>query len=177
MSMINCPECGEKISNKAESCPHCGCPKSEFKGAVLKPTWNSMNICPRCGYIDSGGYNCGYCSHDMINTGVTKEALKNGVYGNGAKWEEEQFNKIRTNPEFDEKSYQDRITNQNWKYGTRNIPAPTNFVTNVPKCPTCNSTQIHKIGFGERFGTLLFFGLFSRVSRSTFECNSCGYMW
>ena len=26
MSMIKCPECGKKISNKANSCPHCGCP-------------------------------------------------------------------------------------------------------------------------------------------------------
>ena len=24
MSIINCPECGNKISDNAESCPHCG---------------------------------------------------------------------------------------------------------------------------------------------------------
>lgn len=26
MAMINCPECGKEISNKAESCPNCGAP-------------------------------------------------------------------------------------------------------------------------------------------------------
>lgn len=26
MAMIKCPECGKKISDKAEACPNCGCP-------------------------------------------------------------------------------------------------------------------------------------------------------
>lgn len=29
MAMINCPECGKEISDKAKSCIHCGCPISE----------------------------------------------------------------------------------------------------------------------------------------------------
>ena len=30
MAIISCPECGEKISEKAATCPHCGCPSSEW---------------------------------------------------------------------------------------------------------------------------------------------------
>lgn len=30
MALINCPECGRKISDKADSCPGCGCPSSDF---------------------------------------------------------------------------------------------------------------------------------------------------
>ena len=26
MAMIKCPECGKDVSDKAKSCPHCGCP-------------------------------------------------------------------------------------------------------------------------------------------------------
>ena len=26
MALINCPECGKEVSNKAKSCPNCGCP-------------------------------------------------------------------------------------------------------------------------------------------------------
>ena len=26
MALINCPECGKQISDKAERCIHCGCP-------------------------------------------------------------------------------------------------------------------------------------------------------
>lgn len=28
MALINCIECGNEISDKAHSCPHCGCPAS-----------------------------------------------------------------------------------------------------------------------------------------------------
>lgn len=28
MAIINCPECGNSISDKARSCPNCGCPTS-----------------------------------------------------------------------------------------------------------------------------------------------------
>ena len=30
MALIKCPECGKEISDKAESCPNCGCPASEI---------------------------------------------------------------------------------------------------------------------------------------------------
>lgn len=30
MALIRCPECGREISDKAASCPNCGCPSSEF---------------------------------------------------------------------------------------------------------------------------------------------------
>ena len=26
MALINCPECNKEISDKAKSCPNCGCP-------------------------------------------------------------------------------------------------------------------------------------------------------
>lgn len=31
MALIKCPECGKEISDRAASCPNCGCPASEFK--------------------------------------------------------------------------------------------------------------------------------------------------
>lgn len=43
MALIDCPECGEHISDKANYCPKCGCPSSEFK---------KENIC-----IDSNAEN------------------------------------------------------------------------------------------------------------------------
>ena len=30
--LITCPECGNKISDKAECCPHCGCPVESLFG-------------------------------------------------------------------------------------------------------------------------------------------------
>lgn len=31
MALINCPECGARISDKATSCPHCGCPMEDLR--------------------------------------------------------------------------------------------------------------------------------------------------
>lgn len=37
MSLITCPECGREISDKASSCPGCGCPSSEWRSAARTP--------------------------------------------------------------------------------------------------------------------------------------------
>ena len=36
MALIKCPECGREVSDRASSCPNCGCPLSEIikKGVV-----------------------------------------------------------------------------------------------------------------------------------------------
>ena len=36
MALIECPECGELISEKATKCPHCGITKKEIKKKHLK---------------------------------------------------------------------------------------------------------------------------------------------
>ena len=51
MALITCVECGNKVSDLAESCPECGCPV-EIKitcfecGASIS---DKTEICPRCG--------------------------------------------------------------------------------------------------------------------------------
>lgn len=55
MSLIKCPECGTQISDKADECPICGCPKIEWeKEKKIK--------CSYCGSdkIDKNGY-CDIC--------------------------------------------------------------------------------------------------------------------
>lgn len=49
--------------------------------------------------------------------------------------------------------------------------------SNVPKCPTCQSTNIRKIGSVERGASIWAFGLLSKKINKTFKCNSCGYTW
>lgn len=63
MALINCQECGKEISDKATSCPNCGCP-------VLK-----NNNCILCGSLTSNEDNvCDKCKKDYeINTGKISE--------------------------------------------------------------------------------------------------------
>lgn len=45
MALIECPECGKEISDKARSCPGCGCPiGTADQGAVNKITTKKQNI-------------------------------------------------------------------------------------------------------------------------------------
>lgn len=48
---------------------------------------------------------------------------------------------------------------------------------NKPKCPTCGSTNIKKIGGIERGASIAAFGIFSKKINKTFKCNNCGYTW
>lgn len=47
----------------------------------------------------------------------------------------------------------------------------------VPKCPTCGSTNIRKMGGVERSASIAAFGIFSKKINKTFKCNNCGYTW
>lgn len=49
--------------------------------------------------------------------------------------------------------------------------------SNIPKCPTCSSTNISKISTASKVFGGAVFGLFSKTARSQFKCNNCGYKW
>lgn len=48
---------------------------------------------------------------------------------------------------------------------------------NVPKCPTCGSTNIRKISTTRKVAGAIGFGLLSKTAKSQFECKNCGYKW
>lgn len=43
-----------------------------------------------------------------------------------------------------------------------------------PKCPTCQSTNIRKMGGVERGASIATFGIFSKKINKTFKCGNCG---
>lgn len=47
----------------------------------------------------------------------------------------------------------------------------------VIKCPTCQSTNVQKIGTGERVVSVATLGVFSKKINKSFKCKSCGYTW
>lgn len=57
---------------------------------------------------------------------------------------------------------------------SRNV---TQTFANLPKCPTCGSTNIQKISDLRRGVHAVAWGLLSNTARSQFECKNCGYKW
>lgn len=44
MALIKCSECGREVSDKATTCPHCGCPILSKSGYTVTYTIQSMGI-------------------------------------------------------------------------------------------------------------------------------------
>ena len=59
----------------------------------------------------------------------------------------------------------------------KEIFSPKAAESNVPKCPTCGSTDIKSISTLKRAAHAYAFGLFSKTARSQFECRNCHYKW
>lgn len=49
--------------------------------------------------------------------------------------------------------------------------------SNIPKCPTCSSTDIKKISDLSKAGSVAMWGIFSRKVHKQWHCNSCGSEW
>lgn len=48
---------------------------------------------------------------------------------------------------------------------------------NIPKCPTCGSTNVHPISAGKKAVGFLTVGVFSKNFGKSYECDDCKYRW
>lgn len=70
MALITCKQCGGKVSDRAEKCPHCGCPIGGVKhctecNAVI--TENEA-VCPNCGHPTPWSRECPECGNYVLAT-------------------------------------------------------------------------------------------------------------
>ena len=54
---------------------------------------------------------------------------------------------------------------------------PTPTTSNIPKCPTCGSTNVEKISTAKKAFGFAMVGLFSSNLGKTMHCRNCGYKW
>lgn len=85
---------------------------------------------------------------------------------------------VKISPSFDPYwfEHKDEIS-QNMKQQYEKVKSFQKEQANVPKCPTCNSTDIKKISVISKAVGATMFGLFSKTARSQFRCKNCGYEW
>lgn len=82
----------------------------------------------------------------------------------------------KNSPEFDEELANKREEEEDKAIHGRGTPVNTQQ-KNVPKCPTCGSTNVNKISTTKKAAGFLTFGVFSSNLGKTMECKNCGYKW
>lgn len=193
MALVICPDCGHEISENADICPNCGFPLQKFLEENRITNIHGVLICPKCADLYNGRYTtwglpqrikCEYCNSTLIQTKEDRDYLFT-TYGSKAK--EQEYNdkcielaKQYGNNQFDEQMYEYRINklHEEVQESIKNMNKqnkPQN--TNTPHCPTCNSTNIHKISVTSKALNAGLFGLLSNKRKKQFHCNNCGYEW
>lgn len=172
MALINCPECGKEISDKAISCPHCGFPFSGQKFNLDKPPSDKYTF-------------------ELVNTEINKiKAIKlvQEVTGYGLKESKDLVDNVPSNictelsleeaeslmKKFDVLRVKTRILDSNLSVVAESKETVT---TNMPKCPTCGSTNISKISGISKATSVAMWGLFSRKVHKQWHCWNCDSEW
>lgn len=183
MALIFCPECLKEVSDKSETCIHCGYPLNT--PLDKEPNIENRNVCPKCGYIMSGILNCTDCGTKMINTHFPwdfypKYPTIRETWDKNRAWKKYIREKYVINSEeFDEKLYNKRLEEEAAynKSMDEGVSDDDLLKPSAPTCPTCQSTNVQKISVGSKAVGGFFFGLFSSDVRNTMKCNNCGYKW
>lgn len=86
---------------------------------------------------------------------------------------------IQHQPEFDPVRREKLIASRRAKSAARSAAnvTPIRTSANVPKCPTCGSTDIKDISTLNRMVSVGAFGLASDKIGKTKKCKNCGYKW
>lgn len=148
--LIECSECGKQISSKATVCPNCGCP-------IEYNVTNKTNTQKKYMYMCDGCNN----PFKSFNEYMGLSYICPDCGGKITYYETEDID--------NETGLVTQRSYENSKEMSQN--------NNVPKCPTCGSTNIVKIGIANRVMSIGLFGLASNKIGKTYKCENCGYTW
>ena len=176
-----CPVCGRTLSYKNIFCSNCGYSKklNRKRRKELRPLFEKGEVA----YMPVELYNSSKPKQYYIDISQTK-------YNTPDKWKdifvEEELSK---NPLFNKAQYiktcrkeqeqikyrEEFLHQQESSEGNKSPTQSQPLQLNIPRCPTCNSTNIKKISDLRRGTHAVAWGLFSKTARSQFECKNCGY--
>lgn len=143
--------------------------------------------CKKCGRIVQEEYNnseqkCDYCNNSLEYIPQQFLIGKRGIAINDELKDQFINDYIKSSSEFDQYLFEHREEDMfNKRMSDRAKLAHGASIleeqSRVPKCPTCGSTNIRKMGGVERGASIAAFGIFSKKINKTFKCGNCGYTW
>ncbi len=156
MALISCPECNKEVSDKAEVCVHCGYPLRNTVCVIKGDKYDLSFLLMRLS------------EHPAIDRGTKIGKIRRATKANGY-----DINMLNTT------TLLDQVIETGVIPKVFDLPYPeyVEYLNSAITCPTCKSTNVSKIGAGERAASVGLFGIFSKKINKTFKCNSCGYTW
>lgn len=142
--------------------------------------------CDKCGNIceafkDELEDGCYCCANSPLKP-IPREYIDNFRWRDGDGKQSFIEEVVKKSPNFDQYLFEHKDEIIQAKNDDMNAKmaigrAVLNEQSNVPKCPTCGSTNIEKISLTKKaFGGAIF-GLFSSDIRNTMHCKHCGCKW
>lgn len=145
--------------------------------------------CPFCGkHMADNESHCWSCKREIIPMQSEKERtyyiseaekrIGDRTRGYDILFEEE----IQHNPQFDRSAYEARIQAKQKRESEKQLDSMIHHMAseknkNLPKCPTCSSVNIRKIGTLERGLSASLWRLGSGKIGKSMVCKDCGYKW
>ena len=140
-----------------------------------------LYYCTKCGNTKTGEKQCLVCQSCDISLVPEKYiSYIAEVIPTLNKDLENDFieNVIKSSPNFDQSAWDNRVNYQKTrKHYDDILRNEIKEQSNVPKCPTCQSTNIKKISGLSKAGSVAMFGIFSQKVKKQMHCNNCGYEW
>lgn len=147
-----------------------------------------MKICPKCrGFYFDDDTECQNCQIELLD-----KTYFNEVLGEYQQMKREQRLNNRYNPRYEiickyqypeeynydeEKSKREIAEMRERVRRKQSEQARIEKEQNIPKCPTCGSTNVHPISSGKKALGFITVGVFSSSFGKTMECKNCGYKW
>ena len=132
-----------------------------------------MRKCVNCNkYYDDNCYYCLKCNRRTESYTMKEDEIEQDLLQKS--WKKREDNSILTKEDVNIKP--------NPKLMKSFLPTRTNAdikEQNLPKCPTCGSTNIRHISSTERGVNAVMFGFFGNKRKCQFEClnPNCRYRW
>lgn len=137
-----------------------------------------LYYCEKCGGTDVLDFDvCVQCGSHNSYKSVPDEYVDDYAIKDDLKAEFIE-NIVKSSPNFDQECWDRREAfKEIQKHNNELLENDKVKQANVPKCPTCGSSNIKRVSGTSKAVSVVMFGLLSQKVKKQFRCNNCGYEW